>query len=115
VIRRTSDTFRARFTRCLQAPPLEGRLRSGLYPSEGRLPGTPGQKTAEIRGHDGGLRLAIGNAMSWETRIGRSLAFGVHPRAAWPRLTRTSRALLVTGYAVASYVLVLVLLLLFLN
>jgi len=53
--------------------------------------------------------------MSWETRVGRSLAFGVHPRAAWPRLTLTSRALLVTGYAVASYAIVLAILLLLLN
>ena len=45
--------------------------------------------------------------MNWELLVGRSLAFGVHPMAAWPRLSRSGRVLLIAGYCGASYAAVL--------
>jgi len=39
--------------------------------------------------------------------IGRSLAFAVHPAAAWMRLPPRGRAAIVATYAVASYAIVL--------
>ena len=49
--------------------------------------------------------------MPVEILLGRALAFGVHPYAAWARLTLRGRALLVGGYCGASYAIVLGLLL----
>jgi hypothetical protein len=42
--------------------------------------------------------------------IGRSLACGLHPFAAWHRLPASGRALLIAGYVSASYLAVLALL-----
>lgn len=50
--------------------------------------------------------------MTWDVRLGRSLAFCAHPVAAWPRLDNAGRALLVGAYAVTSYALVLLVLVL---
>ena len=45
--------------------------------------------------------------MSFETRLGRSLAFCAYPEAAWRRLPARGRALLVSAYLLAAYVTVL--------
>jgi hypothetical protein len=50
--------------------------------------------------------------MAWETLLGRSVAFGLHPLAAWPRLSSGARALLIAGYCGAGYAIVLAMLLL---
>jgi hypothetical protein len=50
-------------------------------------------------------------AMSVDIVIGRTLACCVHPRAAWHRLSRSGRALIVGTYFAASYVAVLAVLL----
>jgi hypothetical protein len=42
--------------------------------------------------------------------IGRSLACGLHPMAAWRRLPASGRVMLIAGYVSASYVAVLALL-----
>ena len=49
--------------------------------------------------------------MSVDIVIGRTLACCVHPRAAWHRLSRSGRALIVGTYFAASYVAVLAVLL----
>jgi hypothetical protein len=43
--------------------------------------------------------------------IGRALAWGLHPSAAWRRLPASGRVLLVAAYVSASYLTVLTLLL----
>jgi hypothetical protein len=48
--------------------------------------------------------------MAVEILIGRSLAFCLHPSAAWRRLPATGRVLLVAAYFSGSYVTVLALL-----
>jgi uncharacterized membrane protein len=50
--------------------------------------------------------------MTWETFLGRSLAFGLHPVAAWPRISNRARAAMVGTYCGASYAIVLMLLVL---
>jgi hypothetical protein len=50
--------------------------------------------------------------MAWETVLGRSLAFGCHPVAAWPRLAGPARILLVAAYGALGYSTVLAFLLL---
>jgi len=45
--------------------------------------------------------------MPFEIVMGRGLAFCVHPIAAWRRLPKSGRALLLTAYVSASYVIVL--------
>ena len=45
--------------------------------------------------------------MDWNVLVGRSLAFCVHPFAAWPRLDLRGRALLVGAYAAFGYATVL--------
>jgi hypothetical protein len=50
-------------------------------------------------------------AMSVDIVIGRTLACCVHPSAAWRRLSRSGRALIVGTYFTASYVAVLAVLL----
>ena len=45
--------------------------------------------------------------MPFEIVVGRALAFGLHPVAAWERLPASRRALLVAAYLSASYLLVL--------
>jgi hypothetical protein len=45
-----------------------------------------------------------------EALLGRSLAFCVHPYAAWRRLAIGGRALLVAAYFAAAYTIVLTLL-----
>jgi len=45
--------------------------------------------------------------------VGRSLAFAVHPAAAWTRLSRRGRAAIVASYALTSYAIVLTMLSLF--
>lgn len=50
--------------------------------------------------------------MSFDLLIGRSLAFCVHPYAAWRRLDARGRTLLVGAYFGASYTAVLAALLL---
>ena len=49
--------------------------------------------------------------MTLDVVLGRSLAFCVHPSAAWVRLTARGRTLLVSAYFGAGYALVLALLL----
>jgi hypothetical protein len=39
--------------------------------------------------------------------VGRSLAFAVHPTAAWTRLSRRGRVAFVASYALTTYALVL--------
>jgi hypothetical protein len=53
-----------------------------------------------------------GGHMGWEILVGRSLAFGLHPLAAWPRLSTSARALLIAAYCGAGYAIVLTALLL---
>jgi hypothetical protein len=48
--------------------------------------------------------------MELDVIVGRSLAFCVHPNAAWRRLTARGRALLVGAYFAAGYGTVLALL-----
>jgi hypothetical protein len=48
--------------------------------------------------------------MTLDVFLGRSLAFCVHPSAAWMRLTARGRTLLIGAYFAASYVVVLALL-----
>ena len=50
--------------------------------------------------------------MAWEILLGRSVAFGLHPLAAWPRLNRRARALLIAAYCGTGYTIVLAALLL---
>jgi hypothetical protein len=45
--------------------------------------------------------------MPFEVVVGRALAFGVHPVAAWRRSPTSRRALLVAAYVSASYLIVL--------
>jgi hypothetical protein len=45
--------------------------------------------------------------MPWDVLVGRSAAFCLHPRAAWPRLSRSGRALLVGAYCGLGYTVVL--------
>jgi hypothetical protein len=40
-----------------------------------------------------------------ELLLGRTLAFCVHPVAAWPVLSKPWRALILTAYAAAGYIL----------
>lgn len=49
--------------------------------------------------------------MSLDIIVGRSLAFCVHPRAAWTRLPPVGRAILVGAYFAAGYGTVFALLL----
>ena len=42
--------------------------------------------------------------MTWERMLGRGAAFCVHPAAAWPRLHRRGRAVIVAAYFAAGYV-----------
>jgi hypothetical protein len=42
--------------------------------------------------------------MAPEIVIGRSLAFCLHPRAAWPLLPTSGRLLIIAAYIVAGYV-----------
>jgi uncharacterized membrane protein len=53
------------------------------------------------------MLLAANRRMAWETVIGRSLAFGLHPVAAWPRISNRARAAMVAAYCSASYAIVL--------
>jgi hypothetical protein len=58
-----------------------------------------------------GILLASIYSVPLELIIGRSVAFCVHPHAAWRRLSSTGRTLLVAAYCGASYTIVLALLL----
>ena len=50
---------------------------------------------------------ALSNSRSdrLELLVGRTLAFCVHPLAAWPLLSKSWRLLILTAYAAAGYVL----------
>ena len=54
-----------------------------------------------------GIHLATVTAMGLDICLGRALAFALHPSAAWKRLGPRGRALLLGGYAAASYSVVL--------
>jgi hypothetical protein len=45
--------------------------------------------------------------MAWEVIVGRSLAFGIHPVAAWPRISNRARAAMIAAYFGAGYAIVL--------
>lgn len=45
--------------------------------------------------------------MPWEVIVGRGLACCLHPTAAWRVLTRSGRALIVSAYAGAGFLLTL--------
>ena len=49
--------------------------------------------------------------MTWELLLGRSLAFCLHPSAAWPVLPQSGRVLMLAAYFGAAYVGVLLTLL----